>query len=280
MGIAIALVFLGYVAAAVVVIAVGTWYSPFRPRIYTFLGLTAVAVLLPVWDHYPGKMLYSHLCDSSAGIHVYGKPIEMGMFHKAPGTPTLGDGPEPFCDEPCKQVFQRYYGSPDYAPVLSIPGFFIETTWRKVYHSKDRYARFWIDRVGAVDCITPLGPDLDGYHGYAKSSCIAGRFIEEPTAYYTFIEYPFMDPLCGDKRCGYYTPRNALGILVYELRLNGKDTLAADITIYSWKGGWVTGIFTPPHYCPYKEGEITERLLKTFYQPNSGVQPTPSSGRG
>jgi hypothetical protein len=272
MGIAVLVVFLGYVAVVIVVTFLFSRVVPVQRRSFVFVTLLCVGGVLPWADHFPSKFYFEYLCSKDAGLTV-SDAIQGGFIDASkPYGRTLMISPyasSPLCDSNCQRDLLEYFLS-DISHVVSKEGTIIErANPASQYRTSKVFGRYWVDKSGAKHCQVDIPNSKASKYGYQQDSCIAAMLVDQTTAPYLYLEDPFDDCGNGTKGCASQVQHLSFKILRYEHQLLKREFVVARVVAYEWKGGFVTSLFTPHTYCPFKEhhgyGEWTRQFRQAVF---------------
>jgi hypothetical protein len=270
MGIAVAVVFLGFVSVVFVISFLLSRGASAQKRPFVLVALLCVGGALPWVDHFPSKFYFQYLCSKDAGLTV--SDSIQGGFIDATSRHTLmisSRNRNELCDMYCQKQLLNYFLS-DIFHVMSKQGMIVERgDPAEHYRTSKVFGRYWVDKSGAKNCQVDIPNSIGSKYGYHQDSCIAAMLVNQPTAQYLYLENPFDDCGNGTKGCASPVQHLPLGIKRYEHQLLKRESVVARVVAYEWKGGIVTAFFTPHTYCPFKEhdgyGEWTRQFRQAVF---------------
>lgn len=257
MGIVIGGIFIGYCLIAIIVII-------FTPTSKAKLVALLVFILIPTWDIIPKRLYFYSLCGVSSGLEVSRKPKVNGFFEKYSHQLSMLEINEEGSifnnnsniPEKRSSALSNFFIRHNARDALFDKGTFIETSWRKFHKNPNKYGRFWVDKLGAKNCLSAINKSDHikwcGVRCAREDACIAGVKIDHATTPYAFYEFK----------------KTFFGVRTLEskiVRINDNFNMATAKTYY-YLGGWISGFFKGNESCgELNRSNLNKELFNKFF---------------
>jgi hypothetical protein len=296
MGIAVSLVLAAYVGIFLILIVIASFVAPTgKSKLITSTTILLTAILIPIWDIYPGELYFNHLCETESGVQILkefdGQPVYVNDYffstfgqESRPITHGYDENPvSSFCHKNCRNKLKSFFTSKIGAQFFK-NNVAVETHVGVNASRHEKYVRFWIEDDFYEHCVT----SFDQPENYSRPNseyagkCVAYKFLSEKEAHNSLIKDPFPCETVGGGCMSSYKTLN-LGIKQTEIHFNNSHHgTIAKVVSFEWNKGWLHRVSTSVgKSCEFSKGgtdNLTQYLLaKVLKSSYKELQPTAKS---